>query len=144
MSEALKYLKKSNKFDKDEKVKSLQTRIAEMEHFGQIRRMAKTDPIGMVRACRELLAQLSRTKGSPQASLRVGDLYALLIEFYFRQGNSEQAYQLIEKMRSQKIPIGQFVDQNIVESICEALGMEAAEDNLSEGISEDIASLGQS
>lgn len=36
MSEALKYLKKSNKFDKDEKVKSLQTRIAEMEHFGQV------------------------------------------------------------------------------------------------------------
>ena len=36
MSEALKYLKKSNKFDKDEKVKSLQTRIAEMEHFEQV------------------------------------------------------------------------------------------------------------
>lgn len=36
MSEALKYLKKSNKFDKDERVKSLQTRIADMEHFGQV------------------------------------------------------------------------------------------------------------
>jgi hypothetical protein len=36
MSEALKYLKKSNKFDKDEKLKSLQTRITEMEQFGQV------------------------------------------------------------------------------------------------------------
>jgi len=36
MAEALKYLKKSNKFDKDEKLKSLQTRIAEMEHFRQV------------------------------------------------------------------------------------------------------------
>lgn len=36
MSEALKYLKKSIKFDKDEKLKSLQTRIAEMEHFEQV------------------------------------------------------------------------------------------------------------
>jgi len=36
MSEALKYLKKSNKLDKDEKLRSLQTRIAEMEHFGQV------------------------------------------------------------------------------------------------------------
>lgn len=77
-----------------------------------------------------------------QAALRVGDLYALLIEVYFRQGNSEQAYQLIEKMRSHKIPIGQFVDQSIVESIYQALGMEAAED-FSEGISEEIAGLGQ-
>jgi hypothetical protein len=30
---------------------------------------------------------------------------------------SNQAYQLIEKMRSQKIPISQFVDQSIVEAI---------------------------
>lgn len=29
----------------------------------------------------------------------------------------DQAYQLIEKMRSQKIPIGHYVDQCIVESI---------------------------
>lgn len=29
----------------------------------------------------------------------------------------DQAYQLIEEMRSQKIPIGQYVDQSIVEAI---------------------------
>ncbi|XP_024391640.1 uncharacterized protein [Physcomitrium patens] len=141
MSEALKYLEKTNNSDKDDQVKSLQTRISEMEHFGQIRKMAKTDPAGMVRACRELLVQVSRNKGSPQAALRVGDLYALLIEFYFRQRNMEQAYELIEEMQCQKIPLSQYIDQSTVESIYKALGIEAAEDSLSEGISEEIASL---
>lgn len=117
MSEALKYLEKTNNSDKDDQVKSLQTRISEMEHFGQIRKMAKTDPAGMVRACRELLVQVSRNKGSPQAALRVGDLYALLIEFYFRQRNMEQAYELIEEMQCQKIPLSQYIDQSTVESI---------------------------
>lgn len=36
MSEALKYLEKTNNSDKDDQVKSLQTRISEMEHFGQV------------------------------------------------------------------------------------------------------------
>lgn len=121
-----------------------QIEIDEFRDYEKIRRMAKTDPAGMVKACRELLTKLSGNKGSPQAALRVGDLYALLIEFYFRQGNSEQAYQLLEKIRFQKIPIGHYVDQSIVESIYKALGMEAAEDDLSEGISEEIANPCQS
>jgi hypothetical protein len=34
--------------------------------MSQIRGMAKTDPVGMVKACRELLVKLSGKKGSPQ------------------------------------------------------------------------------
>lgn len=32
----------------------------------QMRRMAKTDPTGMVRACNELLLQISRSNGNAQ------------------------------------------------------------------------------
>ena len=38
-----------------------------------------------------------------EAAVRVGDVFALLIEFYHSQGNMQQAYVLIEKMRERKI-----------------------------------------
>ncbi|KAH9568136.1 hypothetical protein CY35_03G061800 [Sphagnum magellanicum] len=116
MKEALKYLEKSRGIDKEKKVQSMQFQIQEVEQFVQLQGMAKTDPTGFVHACRELL-QNSCGNVNSQAALRVGDLYALLIEFYFNQGSMEQAYQVIERMQSCKLLISPYVDKNMVESI---------------------------
>ena len=82
----------------------------------QARRMVKIDPNGMISACTQLLSDLSSQRKDQQvnynpfitdlfaltlmdilfssclldaqeAALRVGDLYALLIEFYYKEGN---------------------------------------------------------
>ncbi|KAL2623040.1 hypothetical protein R1flu_003245 [Riccia fluitans] len=76
-----------------------------------------------------------------QASVRIGDLYALLIEFYCSQESMEQAYQVVEKMRARKIPLGPFVDQNMLLSIYQALGFDATEEDLTDTIGEEIISM---
>eukprot|EP00961_Rhodomonas_salina_P232025 3134819-Rhodomonas_salina.3 len=43
-----------------------------------------------------------------QAAVQVGDVFALLIEFYYSEQHYEQAYQMIEKMRQVTIPFLRF------------------------------------
>ncbi|KAL3690969.1 hypothetical protein R1sor_004620 [Riccia sorocarpa] len=110
MTEALKYLTNSKSPDKDQKIQSVTSRIAEVEQF-------------------------------VQASVRIGDLYALLIEFYFSQGSMEQAYQVVEKMRARKIQLGLFIDQNMLLSIYQALGFDATDEDLADTVGEEIISM---
>jgi hypothetical protein len=56
------------------------------------------DPNEMVKIAHQLVEQ-----PDVEAAVRVGDVFALLIEFYHSQGNMQQAYVLIEKMRERKI-----------------------------------------
>ncbi|KAG6550540.1 hypothetical protein Mapa_007909 [Marchantia paleacea] len=140
MTEALKYFTNSKSPDKDEQSQSLKSRISEVEQFVQIRRMAKGEPAGLVQACSELLTQLTKSATSTQASVRIGDLHALLIEFYFNQGSMEQAFHVIEIMRARRIALGPFVDQSVLLSIYQALGLEATDDDLADTVGEEIIS----
>ncbi|OAE30024.1 hypothetical protein AXG93_3893s1340 [Marchantia polymorpha subsp. ruderalis] len=140
MTEALKYISNSKSPYKDEEIQSLKRRISEVEQFVQVRKMAKGDPAGLVQACNELLTQLTKSATSTQASVRIGDLHALLIEYYFSQGSMEQAFHVIEKMRERKIALGPFVDQNVLLSIYQALGLEATDDDLADTVGEEIIS----
>jgi hypothetical protein len=47
-------------------------------------------------------------------AVRVGDVFALLVEFYHSQGNMQQAYVLIEKMQERKIIINPYLDTELV------------------------------
>lgn len=46
--------------------------------------------------------------------MRVGDVFALLVEYYHSQGNMQQAYVLIEKMQERKIIINPYLDTELV------------------------------
>jgi hypothetical protein len=43
-----------------------------------------------------------------QGAVQVGDVFALLIEFYYSEQSFEQAYQMIEKMRQRRILLGPY------------------------------------
>lgn len=85
-----------------------------------------------------------------QNSIRVGDVFALLIEFYYSQRSMKQAYELIENMQSRKIILSPYLDSTMVNNICQAVGAppigggggDADDDGIEEDIAEDIASSG--
>ncbi len=66
-------------------------------------------------------------------------MFALLIEFYYSQRNMRQAYELIEDMRNRKIILSPYLDQKMVNSIYQAVGVAPADDGGSDdGIDEEI------
>lgn len=66
----------------------------------------------MIRMCRQLLDQ-----ADVESAIRVGDVYALLIEYQYSQGQMEQAYQYIEDMRTRNIILDPFLDQSIIAAV---------------------------
>ena len=70
---------------KDEKVRLLAARISHVENFVAARKMVKTDPEATVKVCFELLEQ-----PEVENALRVGDVYALMVEWFHSQGQFDQ------------------------------------------------------
>ena len=49
--------------------------------------------------------------------MRIGDIYALLVEWCYHQGNAEQALQLIHQMQARGIAPVPYVDTGTVSAI---------------------------
>merc|ERR1719453_1718019 len=118
LKEAVKYMIKAKVANKEEQLASLHQRIQLVEIFVQARRLVKTDPAEMVKICHQLL-----DRPDVETAIRVGDGFALLIEFYYAQRNFEQAYRLIEKMRERHIILNPYLDQDMINNIYQAVGV---------------------
>ena len=127
LREAVKYVIKAKVADKEERVASLDRRIANVQQFVDARQLLKSDPAAMIRTCDELCAQ-----SEVQGAVRHGDVYALLMEFHHSQHDDKQAMAVIERMRARGIAIGPFLDANIVQSVYAANGMKAPEEEFKE------------
>ena len=139
LKEAVKYMTKAKATDKEEKVDALQQRISLVERFIHGRKLAKSDPEESEKVCRTLLAH-----PGVETAIRVGDIFAQLIEHHYKRRDMELAYQLIEKMRQRNIILSPYLDQHMVDSICDALGVDPIRDDLArdstqdDGIEEEI------
>merc|ERR1712127_166268 len=105
--------------NKDEKCKYLNQRIYLVDRFVEARKVVKTDPNEMVEIAYQLLEQ-----PDVESAVRVGDVFALLVEFYHSQGNMQQAYVLIEKMQERKIIINPYLDTELVDQVYQTMGEE--------------------
>lgn len=56
------------------------------------------------------------------SGVRVGDVYALMIEYWYEQRNMQEAYKLVEQMRGRNIIISPYLDQRMVEDIYKVWG----------------------
>ena len=145
--EAQKYNGKSRSIDKDERAEALALHVEMVENFVQARTLVNQDPNEMVRICDVLLARSAQISNM-EAAIRVGDVYALIVEYWYSQGNMEQAYQHIERMRAQRIQLGPYLDKNMVDAVYTAMGIEETrgagddDDGIGEEIDEDIADFG--
>lgn len=117
LQEALKYLEKGRVHDKEAKVSSIQMRAELIEKFLEARKLVRSDPGEMVRQCQQLL-ELPYI----DSAVRAGDIYALLIEFYYSQNNFEQCHATIELMRERSIVLNYFLDRKLVDNVYRTLG----------------------
>jgi hypothetical protein len=70
---------------RNDRVGNLEDRIATMQKFAEARQAAKEDPETMLALCGELLDQPDADQ-----AIRKGDVFSLLIEFYFRAGEADK------------------------------------------------------
>ena len=108
---------------KEAKVAQLATRIGHVEAFVGARKLVKTDPEQTVKLCFGLLEH-----PEIENALRVGDVYALMVEWFHSQGQFDQAYSLIEKMVGRSIVLAPYLDQEMVGAICSSMGMPVPQD----------------
>merc|ERR1712216_371051 len=134
LKEALKYMIKARVPDKEERMASLQQRIFLVEKFVHARKLVKQDPEQMIKLCNSLL-----DTPDVESGIRVGDVYALMVEYYHATSDMNHAYQLIQRMRDSKIILSPYLDREMIESIFRAVGVEpAAEEEPGEGIEEEV------
>jgi pentatricopeptide repeat protein len=72
----------------------------------------KTDPTETVKICQQLLDQRD-----VESAIRVGDVYAVLVEYFYMQRNMEQAFRLIESMRQRGIVLAPFLDADLINTV---------------------------
>ncbi|KAL0037487.1 hypothetical protein WJX79_010742 [Trebouxia sp. C0005] len=125
LQEALKYVQKSQKSSKQAVTESLTGRIAAITAFLQAQQLFGSDAASAVQMCNGLIVELSSddsTEGDVvDARVRIGDVYALLVEYWATHDGMQQAHQLLERMRITKVPSGPYIEANTVEAVYQAV-----------------------
>lgn len=119
LQESLKYLVKSigAGADNDNRVHSLQSRIDLVAKFAGVRKLAKSNPDEMVQVCGEM-AEMPGI----DPTVRIGDIFAQLVEHYHETQNFQEAYSCVERMRQKGIPLTPYIDHAQLVSIYGAVG----------------------
>ncbi|KAJ3212004.1 hypothetical protein HDU67_004120 [Dinochytrium kinnereticum] len=115
LREAIKCLQKHKESDiAAHKKKSLQNRLEYMEHFINAKRVARSNPTEMLRTCEGLLEE-----PNIELAVRIGDIYALMIESHYASGDFQSAKDIVDLM-IKKVPLANldfYVDADIVRSL---------------------------
>lgn len=104
---------------REEKLANLDVRIRLVQKFVDARKLVKSDPDEMIRICTGIL-----DAGDVEAAIRVGDVYALLIEYFHSVADYQRAYSVIERMRGANIILSPYLDQTMVQRIHQEVGVQ--------------------
>ena len=89
----------------------------------------------------QICEQLADAPGIEEA-VQLGDVYSALIKHYFSKGDANKAYQYYEKMKRKRVQVIKYLDQQMVEDLHKAVGMqmpsEGRNNNIGDDIEEDI------
>lgn len=122
LKEALKFIITAKDLaDKEMRLEALDQRIRLVERFVEARKLEKRNPAEMIKLCYALLDQPDL-----DASVRVGDIYALLIEHYHSQNQFKEAHEVMKRMKRENIPLNPYIDQGVISKIVKAMGGDRA------------------
>jgi len=110
--------------EKEQKIIALEQRIAVVERFVYARKLISSDPDEAERMCKALIAH-----PDANTSIRLGDIYAMLVEFHFNNGDVDQVHDLIERMKSARIPVKSYIDTAMLDRIAQAVGVDSLVDD---------------
>jgi len=117
-------------------MRMLNQRIGTIEKFVQAREaLHGGDAQTMVGICNQLVDQ-----AGVEEAIRLGDVFAQLVEFYSQKGDFKAAQMNIEKMRRKNIIITPYLDPSLVEEVYGKLGLPppGKQKTYNDGIDEDI------
>merc|ERR1711871_74981 len=118
LKEAHKQLKKGRKIDdREHRMNVLESRIAIISDFVEVRHYEKSDPPKMIEMCTSLIQNRDT-----DSAIRVGDAYALLIEHHFKANNIRNAFVLVQEMRKRQIVLHPYLERGLLEQIYNAAG----------------------
>jgi intraflagellar transport protein 140 len=119
MKEAMRQLEKSNADGKEVKLTMMRKRVGIIEKFVQAREaLNNNDSATAMSICDSLVD----THGVEEA-IRLGDVFAQLIEHYFYKQQYQDAYKYLEKMKKKNIIVTPYLDPQIVEDIYKGVGI---------------------
>lgn len=125
LRESLKYMVKAVGAggENDPQVVCLQSRIQIVDKFAVVRKIAKSDPEQMVQVCEAMLDM-----PEIDSAVRIGDIFAQLIEHFHEVHNYEQARMLINNMKDRGIVLSPYLDRSLLETVFGAVGLPVPED----------------
>merc|ERR1712232_908307 len=119
LQESMKYIAKAvgPGSENDPRVMSMQNRIHIIQQFGAVRKAAKSDPEQMVQTCLQML-----DTPDIDSAVRIGDVFAELVQHYNEVQDYQQAFTMVERMRARGILLGPYLDRALLETIYRAVG----------------------
>lgn len=138
MKEAMRQLEKSNAPEKEMKISMMRKRVGIIEKFVQARE-AMAPPTNDTETAMKICDTLVDTPGVEEA-IRLGDVFAQMIEHYYDKKNYQDAYKYLEKMKKKNIIVTPYLDPQIVDEIYSGCGIQqaVAPQAMDDGIDEDI------
>lgn len=119
LREARKYIVKASSGDEnDVRAQALAKRIATVDEFAGVTKLAKTDPDQLVQVCERMLRD-----PEVESAVRIGDVFAQLAEFYVEQQQLQEAYDTVERMRSRGIVPTPYLDRALLDTIYSSMGL---------------------
>jgi len=127
LREAMKHLakdvsSKGGSPENDDRVRQMQGRIDLVDRFAELRKMAKSDPDQMVSTCEKMLEM-----PDVETAVRVGDIFAQLVEHYAEVQNFQRAHDTVERMRQRGIDLTPYLDHALLVTIYNAVGAQVPE-----------------
>ncbi|XP_023369568.1 intraflagellar transport protein 140 homolog [Otolemur garnettii] len=123
LTEAYKCLAKAkatSPLDQETKLAQLQSKMALVKRFIQVRRTYTEDPKESIKQCELLLEEPDL-----DSTIRVGDVYSFLVEHYLQMEEHQTAYKYLEEMRK-RIPsasMSYYVSQHTADLVLQGLGL---------------------
>lgn len=103
--------------ESDVRVQTLKSRISIVDKFAGIRKLAKSNPEEMVQVCEQMLEM-----PEIESAVRVGDVFAQLVEHYVAARAFPEAHRTVERMRERGIILTPYLDRALLETIYNAVG----------------------
>ena len=113
LNEAIKYMNKSNSGDKQFKIEQISHKRELIQKFIDYKDLAESNPGEMVRGCQSLLHEvpMSLYEIEIDQAVRRGDLFAIIIEYYFETGDYQKCFDSLKEMKERGIIIAPYVDR---------------------------------
>jgi hypothetical protein len=89
--------------------------------------MAATDPNASLEVLQDLLAHVPAVSAPSEASVRLGDVYALVIKTYACSSEWSVAGMMLQDMLGQGLPPERFLDSAVLAAVCANTGIAPAE-----------------